>query len=44
MKKIAILISTLLFISFLFSSCASTSHSECAAYNNVKKYQKEVKY
>ena len=44
MKKIAILISVLLFVAMVFSSCASTNNSGCAAYNNVKKYQKEVKY
>ncbi len=44
MKKIAILIATLLFISLLATSCASTNNTGCAAYNNVKKYQKEVKY
>ncbi len=42
MKKIAIIISALLFIAMLATSCKSTSG--CAAYNNVKKYQKEVKY
>ncbi len=44
MKKIAILVSILLFISLLATSCASTSQTGCAAYNSVKKYQKEVKY
>jgi len=42
MKKILILLSMLAFIALLATSCTSTS--KCAAYNNVQKYQKEVKY
>ena len=43
MKKILILLMAVAFILLLATSCASTSG--CAAYgNNVKKYQKQVKY
>lgn len=42
MKKIAIILSALIFIALLATSCSTTSN--CAAYGNVHKYQKEVKY
>ncbi len=42
MKKTLILISVLLFVAFAASSCTTTS--KCAAYNDIHKYQKEVKY
>ncbi len=42
MKKIVIILSALIFLAMLATSCSSTS--KCAAYNNVQKYQKEVKY
>jgi PBP1b-binding outer membrane lipoprotein LpoB len=42
MKKIAIILSSLIFIAMLATSCSSTS--KCAAYGDVQKYQKEVKY
>jgi len=42
MKKIVIILSALVFLAMLATSCSSTS--KCAAYNNVQKYQKEVKY
>jgi PBP1b-binding outer membrane lipoprotein LpoB len=42
MKKLAIILSALLLMALLASSCSSTS--KCAAYSNIEKYQKEVKY
>jgi PBP1b-binding outer membrane lipoprotein LpoB len=42
MKKIIILLSAIVFLAVMATSCSSTS--KCAAYNNVQKYQKDVKY
>ncbi len=42
MKKIVIILSALIFLAVMATSCTTTS--KCAAYNNVQKYQKEVKY
>jgi uncharacterized alpha/beta hydrolase family protein len=42
MKKIILLIVSALFIAIIASSC--TTSSKCAAYGDVEKYQKEVKY
>ncbi len=43
MKKIVIILSALIFLAVVATSCSTTGN--CAAYNNnVKKYQKEVKY
>ncbi len=42
MKKIIILLSAAIFLAMMATSCSTTSN--CAAYNNVQKYQKEVKY
>ncbi len=43
MKKILILISVTVTLAFLASSCATSSQT-CAAYGNIQKYKKEVKY
>jgi len=42
MKKIVIALSVIIFLTVTATSCSSTS--KCAAYNNIQKYQKEVKY
>jgi len=42
MKKIMIILTTLVFIALMATSCSTTSN--CASFNNVRKYQKEVKY
>ena len=42
MKKIILVIAGFLFIAFITSSCATSS--KCAAYGDVQKYQKEVRY
>lgn len=42
MKKILILISTVILVALFVSSCKSSSN--CAAYGETQKFQKEVKY
>lgn len=42
MKKIVIILSAIIFLAVMATSCSSTR--KCAAYNNVQQYQKDVKY
>jgi hypothetical protein len=42
MKKLAILISVIIFVAMTVSSCKSSN--KCAAYGESYKYQKEIKY
>lgn len=42
MKKAVAILSLVVFTAILFTSCRSTS--KCAAYGEVHKFQREVKY